>query len=119
MRLFRFDRDVGRPIDAFGSQGLVMSRIVRHDGGVQVGCMHLGAGGRVGRHDAVVGQLFLVVEGSGWVQGQGAEPMPIRAGQAAFWTAGESHAAGTDAGMTAVVIEGEGLDPSPFMAEAH
>ncbi len=118
MKIFRFDADVGRPIDRFGSSNLGLSRIVRTSRPVQVGCMHLAAGGVVGYHQATVPQLFLVVQGEGWVRGAEDERVPIKAGCAAFWDGAEWHEAGTDVGMTAIVIESDTLDPAHYMVEA-
>jgi hypothetical protein len=73
--------------------------------------MYLAPGGQVGRHPASVAQLFLVVNGEGWVEGEAGPRQPITAGQAALWAAGETHAAGTEAGLTAIVFEGEDLAP--------
>ncbi|WP_340258571.1 cupin [Brevibacillus borstelensis] len=84
MKLFRFDQEAGRPIDKFDSVHATISRIIRTPGSVQIGCIHLGPGGVVGYHPAVVAQLFLVVQGEGWVRGEEEERTPIRAGQAAF-----------------------------------
>ena len=36
---------------------------------------------------------------------------PIEAGEAAFWQAGEEHETKTEAGLTALIIEGDGLEP--------
>lgn len=115
MKLFRFDQRVGRKVDRFESVHATISRIVRTPDSVHIGCMHLDAGGVVGYHPAVVAQLFLVVSGDGWVRGENDERVPISAGQAAFWIAGEGHESGTQSGMVALVIEGEGLEPERFM----
>ena len=116
MRLFRFDPEVGRRIDDYGSLNLTLSRIATPiTGEVYVRCMHLGPGGQVGYHQAAVPQLFLVVQGHGWVRGEVDERHPVAAGRAAFWEAGEWHAAGTDQGMMAMVIEAEAFDPARFM----
>jgi mannose-6-phosphate isomerase-like protein (cupin superfamily) len=117
MRLYRFDAAVARPITAFGSTGLAMTLVARPGGEVQLGCMHLTPGGAVGYHQATVAQLFLVVAGEGWVRGESSEVVPISTGHAAFWTAGEWHASGTDTGMTAMVLEAETLDPDQFLTE--
>jgi hypothetical protein len=63
----------------------------------------------VGYHPAATYQLFAVIAEDGWVRGDGTERVAIRAGQAAFWEPGERHEAGTDAGMTAIVVETEAL----------
>ncbi|WP_245752285.1 cupin domain-containing protein [Planifilum fulgidum] len=57
-------------------------------------------------------QLFLVVSGSGRVRGEASDRVPIRAGEAVFWEAGEGHESGTETGMTAIVIEGSVLNPA-------
>lgn len=38
---------------------------------------------------------------------------PIAAGEAALWQPGEEHAAGTESGMTAIVVESEVLAGVP------
>jgi quercetin dioxygenase-like cupin family protein len=118
MRIYRFDAEVGRLIDLYGSK-FVQSRIVHTTQPAHVSCMHLGPGGLVGYHPATVPQLFLVVQGEGWVRGEAPERRAITAGQAAFWEAGEWHESGTDMGMIAIVIEGEGLDPAQYLTVAN
>lgn len=117
MQLYRFDAAVGRPIEAFGSQALTQVWLARLEPGpaVHVSVLHLAAGGGVGYHEALLPQLYAVVAGSGWVRGAGAERAPLAAGQAAFWEAGEWHAAGTESGLMAIVIEIEGLNPARWL----
>jgi quercetin dioxygenase-like cupin family protein len=69
--------------------------------------MHLPAGGIVGEHEAMSGQLFCVVSGEGWVSGDDGERRAIKTHEAACWSRGERHAAGTETGLTAIVIEGD------------
>jgi hypothetical protein len=118
MRLYRFDPGVARAIDRHGSSFLQCLLSVTDRGGMAVSVMHLRPGDHVGRHAASVPQLFAVVEGAGHVQGDARADVAISAGQAAFWGAGESHAARTSAGMTVIVLEGAGLDPAKFMPAA-
>ncbi|SDT28794.1 hypothetical protein SAMN05444162_3690 [Paenibacillaceae bacterium GAS479] len=98
-----------RPVDAFESKGVMFSGITRHDGRIQISSLHLEAGGVVGRHPATVSQLFLLIDGEGWVSGPDRQRIAIRAGQAAFWEAGEEHESGTKSGMTVIMAEGEEL----------
>ena len=107
MRIFGFGRDVGRHIDRFGSD-FVIARLA-HPEELHVACMYLAPGGLVGHHPAVTYQLFAVVRGDGWVQGEDGPRVPIRAGEAALWEPGEHHGAGTEGGMTVIVIEGDVL----------
>ncbi|MBP3041437.1 cupin [Bacillaceae bacterium Marseille-Q3522] len=116
MKIFRFDQAVGKPIKAFGSS-FDMSRIGVYSGEIHIGCMHFDKNGLVGRHKATTNQLFLVIEGEGWVCGKTEERVTVHAGQAAFWEKDESHEAGTtDYFMKAIVIEGENLYPEKFMS---
>jgi quercetin dioxygenase-like cupin family protein len=117
MRLFRFDPEVGRSIGKHGSEGLVFSPVLGVDAHVHVGCLHLEAGGRVGRHHAPIPQLFLVASGEGWVSGETGDRVPVKAGVAAYWEASESHEAGTFTGMTAIVIEAGSMEPPSPMPE--
>lgn len=134
MRIYYFGADVGRSVPHYDSNfsinillrttgelpagadaaeyspGTVMTRR-----GVQISCMHIPAGGVVGYHQASVPQLFLVVAGEGWVRGEAPERTKITADYAAFWKSGEWHESGSDLGMTAIVIEGEELNPKLFV----
>jgi quercetin dioxygenase-like cupin family protein len=69
--------------------------------------IEIGPGGVVGRHPAVVPQLFVIVHGSGWVSGRDGEREPIAAGEAVVWDAGEQHESGSEEGMIALVLESE------------
>ncbi|CAH1206955.1 hypothetical protein PAECIP111890_02893 [Paenibacillus sp. JJ-223] len=60
-------------------------------------------------HPAVSEQVFLVLEGEGWVEGADGQHEKIRAGEAAYWRNGENHQSGSDQGLTALLIEGENL----------
>ncbi|WP_134685472.1 cupin domain-containing protein [Brevibacillus migulae] len=117
MKIFRFDAQSGKVIHQYDSINVVMSRIVRTAEGAHIGCMHIAAGGVVGYHQAGMPQLFLVVQGEGWVTDESRSKVPIKAGQAAYWTAGEWHESGTDTGMMAIIIESDHMDPSRSMTE--
>jgi hypothetical protein len=117
MRLYHFGPQAGRPISAFDSVNVVITPIQRAPGQIQVVCLHIEPQGRVGYHQAVGPQLYLVTQGSGWVRDAGDERTPISAGTAAFWADGEWHESGSESGMTVVVIEGETLDPAQYLTE--
>jgi quercetin dioxygenase-like cupin family protein len=72
--------------------------------------IEIGPGGLVGRHPAVVAQLFVVVRGTGWVSGSDGLRIQISAGEAVLWEPGEEHESGSDEGMTALVVEAEQID---------
>jgi quercetin dioxygenase-like cupin family protein len=119
MRIFSFDAATARPLTAFGSANASIAPLARPSGFVQLVCMRLEAGGVVGMHPATIPQLFLVVTGEGWVRAGTGERVPIRAGLAAFWEAGEEHESGTEAqaGMMAIVLEADQLDPAQLLRE--
>lgn len=78
---------------------------------MQAAVFRLAAGGRIARHRADVPQILAVLEGSGEVSGDDGVPQPIRAGEAVFWSQGEEHETTSASGLTALIIESEGLEP--------
>jgi quercetin dioxygenase-like cupin family protein len=97
-----------RELTAYGSDGASLrsaARVLRPQDGFAVDVVRLAPGGVVGRHPTRLWQLFLVVEGSGWVSGADGAPHPVAAGEAALWEPGEEHATGTGGGLLAVVVQ--------------
>jgi len=113
--MYRFDAEVGRNVDRFESSGFTIAGILQVRRGAVLNCAFLSAGGTIGRHQAASPQLMLVVNGEGWVKADDTDRIPIRAGQAAFWKQDEWHESGSEAGMTAIILEGPKLDPAAFM----
>lgn len=107
MQLFCLDD--GHQVTQFGSQSALHQRILRGNAAFQIDLITLGAGGGLGYHQAVGNQLFLVLDGQGWVRGADEQRFKIRKGMAVFWRQGEWHESGTDTGLVAVVIEGSGF----------
>jgi len=116
MKIFRFDSDVGQEIDQFGSVNVTISKIVHLKNDAVVHCVYIRPNGKIGSHQAVTQQLFLLVQGEGWVRGESNEKHTIQAGQAAFWEKDEWHESSTGTGMTAVIIEAVHIDPAEFMS---
>jgi quercetin dioxygenase-like cupin family protein len=77
----------------------------------QAAVFRLAPGGRIVRHPASVPQILAVLEGAGEVSGAEGVAEPIAAGEAVFWRAGEEHETTSAAGMTALIVEGAGLEP--------
>ena len=115
MKIFRFDPEVGNLIDRYESSGFTISRVVHLLGESVVNCAYLHSGGRIGYHQTTIPQLFLVMQGRGWVRGEALERAPIEAGQAAYWQKDEWHESGTETGMTVIIIEGTDFDPAKLM----
>ena len=78
---------------------------------VQAAIFRLAANGRLHRHPATLPQVLAVLEGSGRVSGSDGEFQPIGPGEAVFWLAGEEHETETDTGLTALILEADGLQP--------
>jgi quercetin dioxygenase-like cupin family protein len=78
---------------------------------VQAAIFRLAANGRLRRHPATLPQILAVLEGSGRVSGSDGEFHPIGPGEAVFWLAGEEHETETDTGLTALILEADGLQP--------
>jgi len=77
----------------------------------QAAVFRLAAGGRIARHPARCPQILAVLEGTGEVNGPNGQAEPIVPGDAVYWAEGEAHETRTDVGLTALIIEGDGLVP--------
>ncbi len=77
----------------------------------QAAIFRVAPGGRIPRHPATDAQILAVLEGSGEVSGADGVDEPIETGEAVFWPAGEEHETKSAAGLTARIVEGEGLEP--------
>ncbi len=77
----------------------------------QAAVFRLARGGRIVRHPALVPQILAVLEGSGEVSGADGVTEPIGPGEAVYWRRGEEHETTSAAGMTALILEGDGLEP--------
>lgn len=69
MRIFRFDKEVSRPISEFGSR-FRMGPLTGRESRVWVQIVHLLRGGLVGRQRAAAHQLFA------WWPGRDGRPVP-------------------------------------------
>jgi quercetin dioxygenase-like cupin family protein len=77
----------------------------------QAAIFRLEAGGRIARHPADVPQILAVLEGEGEVSGAAGLFEPLGAGEAVFWARGEEHETRSADGLTALILEGAGLEP--------
>ncbi|MBW2313998.1 MAG: cupin domain-containing protein [Deltaproteobacteria bacterium] len=111
MKIVEFTPERAEAITNFGSVGASTVAIGDGAGEAHVYCIRFEAGGSIGRHPAGFGQLFLVTEGKGWVEGEDGERRELTAGQGASFARGEQHTKGSDHGMTAVMIQVGELEP--------
>jgi len=100
------------PITEYGSRLARGQRLADGAGEAHVYVVHLEAGGEIGMHPAGFGQMFLVVSGTAWVAGADGARRQVRTGQGAVIARGESHAKGSDAGCTAVMVQLARLAPT-------
>ena len=77
---------------------------------VKAAIFRFAPGGRIRRHPGTYPQILAVLEGSGEVSGANGLDEPIVAGEAVFLHEGEDHEMKSEAGLTALIIEGESLD---------
>jgi len=106
VKLYSFGAEAGHHVEKFGSD-FILSPLMDPTDTSRTLCMHLPPGGMVGEHEAMSIQLFCVVSGEGWVSGDDGHRRPIKAHEAASWAMAERHAAGTETGLTAIVLEGD------------
>jgi quercetin dioxygenase-like cupin family protein len=109
MRIIKPGVGPGRTIDLFESTGAEHLGTARFEGSGALSFLHLSPGTRLGRHPAVLVQLYCVVHGTGWVRGSG-ERITLTAGQAALWEPGEEHESGSETGMTVAVLEATSIN---------
>ncbi len=110
MRIYRFDHTTAKNIKVDGCRKVALTRIVDEIPNAFIGVLYIEPDGILVYHQAVNDQLYLVVQGSGWVSGQERERKRIEAGQAAFWRDGEYHESGSEEGMTVVIVEAKTID---------
>lgn len=115
MKLFRFDPKTGTIIHQYNSSSFTISKVLHLFEEAVIHCAYLDPAGVIGYHQATVPQLFLVVQGEGWLRSETSDRISIHAGQAAYWDKNEWHESGTETGMVAMIIEGFNIDPAKQM----
>ncbi len=114
MKIYRFDKEVSKQVDAYGSKNFFISpisRILEEQVSMQIAGMNLTKGGLIGGHEATVTQMLIVVEGEGLVKGADRVALPIKKGQVVLWEPGEWHETSTEEGLVAINIESDKLKP--------
>jgi quercetin dioxygenase-like cupin family protein len=88
-----------------------LTETIFRDAPFQAAVFRIAPGGAIVRHPATVPQILAVLEGAGEVSGADGVLAPVAAGQAVFWEQGEEHETRSAEGLTALILEGEGLLP--------
>jgi hypothetical protein len=111
MKIYHFDLEAGEKDEAFGSVKAIITRVLQLDNKAEVNAVYIHPGEHVSVKQAMTQQLFLLVDGTGWVQNNFGERKTVQQGQAIFWGESELPESGTDSGMTAVIIGNINIDP--------
>ncbi len=105
MRLIQLSPADAEPISLFAATGASSRLLADGDGEAHVHWLQFEPGGQIGQHPTGFGQLFIVVEGSGWVAGGDGRRVELRAGEAAYFERGERHSKGSDRGMKVIMVQ--------------
>lgn len=108
--LFNFGRDTATRIEVHDAVGAAQVKLGSSTGEAHLNIVYLEPGGLLGEHPAPTPQLFIVVDGNGWVSGDDGYRHTVSAGVGVFWSEGERHASGTDTGLSAVIMQARQLD---------
>lgn len=101
MEILKFGKEIAQEIPNYNSISAFYSKLIKTESPTNIGFINIEQGGIVGYHKAQVPQLFLVVEGEGWVEGEEEKRKAIKS---------EGHISGTETGLTALVIQSEELE---------
>ena len=107
---YRFDNEVAVAITTYSSQLASAVHLASGNGETHVYAVHFEAGGEIGEHVAGFDQLFVVVEGSGWVKA-GPHVHAVGVGDVVRLERGESHAKGSETGMSAIMVQIFDMNP--------
>lgn len=107
VRLFKLGQ--GQRISNYNSISAYYSNILKTEEPNTIGFIHIEQGGVVGFHIAPVPQLFIVIQGEGWIEGEDKTKITLKSGEGVFWEKGEGHTSGSDKGLIALVLQSEKL----------
>jgi quercetin dioxygenase-like cupin family protein len=106
---------VASAVENYGAQSTASVHLGSGSGESHAYVLHFEAGGEIGEHETSFGQLFVVVDGAGWVA-SGSDRHDVEVGDAVFLPRGVMHAKGSRSGMTAVMIQMYDLEPGSTSA---
>lgn len=111
MRLLPSTSATWELIERFSSRRATTTPLANGSGEAHTHLVRIEAGGIIDSHETGFGQLWIVVDGRGWVAGRDHQRLEVSSGDVAFFERGEQHAKGSDHGMTAVMIQIYDLQP--------
>jgi len=86
------------------ARGSAAASIASGLGDAHVRLLRIEAGGEIGAHETRSGQLFIPLEGRGWVR-EGERVRSVGVGEAVYLLRGVIHAKGSDTGLLALVVQ--------------
>ena len=110
MKFIRFSKDTGQSVVRYESRSVIYSRIAQTFTPASIGFMYVEPEGIIGIHEAPTPQLFLVVQGEGWVREQSELKVVVRTGEGVFFDKGEWHESGSVLGMTCIIVQSDEFD---------
>ena len=105
MKTIRFGPDEAQPVQGYASRNAGAVELGSGRGASHFYCLHFGETGEIGPHTAGFDQLFLVVQGEGWVADEHDKRIRLVAGQGVHVAKGEVHSKGSDSKMMAIMIQ--------------
>lgn len=105
MEILGRETEAEHPITEFGGRGAHAAELASGSGEAHVYRLRFEPGGSIGRHVAGFDQVFVLLEGEGWVEGEDGQRRSVRAGDLAMFARGETHSKGSESGMTALMIQ--------------
>lgn len=105
MEVFNFGLKNRNKINSYNSVSAFYSKVLRTEEPTNIGFINIEKDGIVGYHEAPVPQLFFVVQGEGWVEGEDGKRVMLKSGEGVFWRKGEGHISGSKTGLTALVVQ--------------
>jgi quercetin dioxygenase-like cupin family protein len=105
MHIFDFEAIGTTPILEYQSTGATSASIANGGGEAHVHWLRFEPGGQISPHPTGFAQLFIPLDGCGWVAGPDGRRQIVKRGQAALFSRGETHSKGSDSGMSALMVQ--------------
>jgi len=115
MKIYRFNPEVVKDDEPIGSVKAILDRVLQLDNKAEINAVYIHPNVHLSVQQEMTQQLFLLVDGEGWVMNEAGEKKTVRQGQAVFWGESELPESGSESGMTAVIIGNINIDPAKLM----
>lgn len=84
MKIYKFNKEDGKKVQKYNSNLATYLKFIQTNEVANIGCMYIDPQGILGHHEAPIAQLFVVVQGEGWVTGEDKKRINIKVGEANF-----------------------------------